>query len=131
QGREWRYHPAVLVDELPIEIGEPEKDLDVVLGLRNWPGRYRLDLLRIHSYSVRADQVSQEGHFLNGELALLGLGIQPRLSEFLQDHADMSPVFGSVLRVDQDIVQVDNHEIIEVFAQYVVHQVLEGWGGVA
>src|SRR6202043_1661570 len=120
-----------LVDELPIEISEPEKDLDVVLGLRDRPGCHGLDFLGVHSYAMWADQVSQEGPFLDRELALLGLGIQTRLSELLQDHADMSPVFRGIFRVNQDIVEVDDHEIIEIFAQYIIHQVLEGRRSVA
>ena len=65
QSCEGHHYTAVFIDELSVEVGKPEEDLDVVLGLRSGPCGHCFDLLRIHSYSLCTDEVAQEGHFFN------------------------------------------------------------------
>ena len=85
QGREGCNYAAVFIDELLVEVGESEEDLNIVLGLWSRPRGYYVNFLQVHSYSMRTNKVPEEGYFFNRELALLRLGVKACLSQLFQN----------------------------------------------
>jgi len=52
--------------------------------------------------------------------------IQSRFSELLQYLFDMASVLRDIIRVNQDVIQVDYYAHIQEVGEHVVHEVLEG-----
>ena len=73
--------------------------------------------------------MSQEVDFLYVEFALFEFGVQAMFEEFLEDFAHVFGVFRKGVGVDQDVIEVCNSEVIQVFAYSVVDIGLKrGWG---
>jgi len=60
------------------------------------------------------------------EFAFFYLCIQSQFAESFQHFFDVAPVLHDIIRVDQDVVQVDYYTHIKEVREYVVHEALEG-----
>src|SRR5579859_28683 len=65
-----------IFDETTIEVSKAEEDAYIMHRLRPRPGGDGADFRRVHLYSVRANDVPQEPHFLFVKLAFARLQIQ-------------------------------------------------------
>ena len=73
--------------------------------------------------------MSQEVDFLYVEFAFFEFGVQAMFEEFLEDFAYVFGVFHKGVGVDQDVVEVCNTEIVQLFTYGVVDIGLKrGWG---
>ena len=54
------------------------------------------------------------------------LCVQSCFSELFQDLFNVALVLCNIVRVDQDVVQVDYYAHIQEVGEYIVHEVLEG-----
>jgi hypothetical protein len=116
---------TITFDETPIEIGETEEYLDIVRRLWAFPSKDRFDFGWIHVNTLRGDHEPEKRHFCSMELAFLRLDIETGFLESLENQTDMALVFFEGIRIDQEIIEVDNEEFIEVVAKLVVHKMLE------
>jgi hypothetical protein len=73
----------------------------------------------------------KEFHLGVMEFAFLQLGIKSNLFELVQNKSNMSFMFFHVLEKNKDVINVTNHEIIQVFLRNIVHQMLkvDNWSG--
>ena len=60
------------------------------------------------------------------ELAFVGASVESMLSEPSEYLADVFPVVGDIVGVDQYVVQVDDYGDVEHVGEDVVHEMLEG-----
>ena len=60
------------------------------------------------------------------ELAFVSVSIESMLSEPSEYLADMFPVVGDIVRVDQYVVQVDYYRDVKHIREDVIHEMLEG-----
>jgi len=60
------------------------------------------------------------------EFAFFYLGIQSQFAESFQYFFDMAPVLRDIIRVDQDVTQVDYYTHIKEVREYVIHEALKG-----
>jgi len=66
--------------------------------------------------------VTEKLNLLSEENTLAQLAIQLLLSESLQHHAQMSLVFLHGATVHEDIIQEDEHELVELLPESVLHE---------
>jgi len=63
------------------------------------------------------------------ELTFFCFRVQSHFLESIQHFFYVTPVLHDVIRVDQDVVQVDHYAHIQEVGEHVVHEALEsGWG---
>ena len=83
-----------------------------------------------HAKSIRCQDVSKEFHTVLVKLAFPSVGIKAMFPEPAEDFFDMLFVLGQVVRVDEDVVKVDDDTDIEEITEDVVHETLKGRRGI-
>jgi hypothetical protein len=116
---------TIAFDETPIEIGETEEYLDIVGRLWAFSSKDRFDFGRILVNTLRGDHEPEKRHFCSMELAFLRLDVETGFLKSLENQTDMVLVFFEGIRIDQEIIEVNNEEFIKVVAKLVVHKMLE------
>src|SRR3984893_13253748 len=118
------------MDKTAIEIGESEE------GLYNfdlpWSGPfpYGFNLSHVHrKYSWRQYK-SEVFHSFSMKSTLCWVQEETILLEPLEYLSDMFNMLFQVLGVDEDVVKVDDHEHVKEVREDVIHEVLEGGGGI-
>jgi hypothetical protein len=74
-----------------------------------------LDLEKIHANAIYRYNISKEFHFNLMEFAIFQLRIKSKFSKFVQNKLKMLFMFLHVLGNNGDVIDVTNHEIIQVF----------------
>ena len=126
--REWNSDFGVSENETVIEVGESEERLDVF----DFPG-FRpilddLDLIRGHGEAFRGQHVSEVFAASDMELAFVCTGKQSIGMEPLKYFLNMEYVFGNVVGIDEDVVQIyDDHDINHIH-ENVIHKSLKATG---
>ena len=64
------------------------------------------------------------------EGTLIGTGIKSMLSESSEYLSDMFPVVVKIIRVDQDVIQINENAYIQEVREDVIHETLKSGGGV-
>lgn len=89
-----------------------------------------MDFAVVHLDAGGGNDEAEELAAVAVEFALLAFDKQPMLAEAFEDLADVVVVFVGVRGKDEDVVEVDDDEIVQEIAEDVVHEGLEGGGGV-
>ena len=85
-------------------------------------------LLQVHFYTFSTNDKAKELYTAYTKLILLNIGLQALFLKLFQDLSDIGFVFERVLRVDQNIIQVDSYKVVKVVYKSVVDVALEdGW----
>ncbi len=88
-----------------------------------------LDLLLVHLDAICTEDVSKELHRGAVELTLLKLQVEMVFPEMLQDLLDVVVMFGQVLGVNQDVIDVKYDGAMKELPEHLVHEPLEDrWG---
>jgi hypothetical protein len=74
--------------------------------------------------------VTQEWYFAQPELTFVVFSIELMIPQSLKHNAEMPLMFFLVLRIDQDVINEDHDKLIQLYHEYVVHQIHEVSGGV-
>jgi hypothetical protein len=117
---------GVAVDEPAVEVGKAKEGLNVFDFPWFWPIEDGLHFVFSHLESVRGKDVSEVFHTVPVEFAFPSVGIQAMLPESVEDFFDVLFVLGHIVRVDQDVIEVDNDTDIEEVAEDVIHEALKG-----
>ena len=64
------------------------------------------------------------------ERTLVGMGVKSVLSESSEHLLDMFPVVVKIIRVDQNVVQINENAYIQEIRENVIHKMLKSGGGV-
>ncbi len=89
-----------------------------------------LDLLLVHLDAICTEDVSKELHHGAVELTLLKLQVEMVFPEMLQDLLDVVAMFGQVLGVNQDVIDVNYDGAMKELPEHLVHEPLEDSRGV-
>ncbi len=120
---------AEILDEVAIEMSKSQESLKLLYRLGNRPLCDGCHLPLVHLNSLLANDVAEELHSGAMEFALLQLEVQMVLAEPLKDLLNVVAMVGQVPGVDEYIIDVDNHEVVEELPEHLVHKSLEdGWG---
>src|SRR5882724_992714 len=112
-------------NETMIEVGESKERLDVFDFLGFWPILDDLDLVRGHGEAFRRQHVSDVFAGSDVELTFVCMGKQSISMEPMKYFLNVSFVFGNVVRIDENVVQIydDNH--VDHIHKDVVHKSLK------
>jgi hypothetical protein len=94
------------------------------------PIQYLSNLARIHGYSFRRYDMTQELNFTQPELAFAKLRINLMITQSLKRSAKMLFIFFLTLRKEQDVINEDHDKLVYLFHENRVHQVHEVSGGI-
>ena len=119
---------GVSMDEVVVEVGEPEERLYVFNLPWSGPFLYGFNLSCLHRKSGQRQYKSEVLHSFSMKFTLHRVQEETVLPEPLEYLSDMFDVLFRVLRVDEDVVEVDDHERVEEVGEDVVHEVLESGG---
>src|SRR5882672_9192711 len=123
--REWNGDFGISVNKTTIEVGETEEGLNVLdfSGFR--PILDYLDFVLGHGEAFRRQHISEVFSGSDVELAFVCMGKKSISTESAKYFSDMSLVFGNVVRVDEDVVQIDDDNDINHVREDVIHKPLE------
>ena len=119
------------MDETAVEVCESEEGLDVLYFLWFQPIRDGLNFLHGHGESIGRET---ETEVLGGggmELTFLWLGEEIVLSETSEAFVDMSLMGLEVLRVYQDVIQIDDSTDIEEIHEDTIDKSLKSHRGIS
>jgi len=85
-------------------------------SVRSGPVENLFDVPRVRLAAVFVDNVRQKPYFAGEKVALIQVQNHTCFIESTKDHFDMSFVFLCCFAEDEDVVQVDDAELVDVFA---------------
>src|SRR5467141_20297 len=116
---------GISVNETTVEVGKTEEGLNVLdfSGFR--PILDYLDFVLGHSEAFGRQHISEVFAGSDVELAFVCKGKKSISAESAKYFSDMSLVFGNVVRVDEDVVQIDDDNDVNHIHEDVIHKLLE------
>ena len=112
-------------NETTVEVHKAEEGLNVLDFARGRPVENDLDLVFRHRELIRRQNVAKIFHGVSVELALQSLGVKTVETKASKDLLDMLPMLLQRIRVDQDIIEVDDNAVIKHVTEDVVHESLK------
>ena len=112
-------------DKAAVEVGKAKEDLDFADAGWGSPRGDDGDFCRIHGYAFRRDDISEKLNLVDTELTLLEINLKLGVRKELQDSAYIGGVSFFVLRVDQDVIQINDYDRVQTLAQDVVEERLK------
>src|SRR5882724_3663754 len=121
----WNSDFRVSKNEMTIEVGESEERLNVFDFPGFWPILDDLDLVRGHCEPFGRQHVSEVFAGSEVELAFVCTSKQSISAEPTKYFLNVSFVFGNVVRIDENVIQIydDNH--VDHICEDVIHKSLK------
>ena len=111
-------------------IGQAQKLAKLLQIGWNRPVSYSSSLTRVHPNASLGNNVAQILDLWLCPVALGLLGIQLLFTHYSEDQAEVVQVFLTCLREDQDVIQITDDELVNVWSEGPVHNSLERCRGV-
>jgi hypothetical protein len=121
---------GVAADETAVVVGEAEEGSEVGDGGGEGPSDDGGDFGGVGGDTVLGDDVAYEVDGRDGKGAFGGVGKEMMVLEELEGGGEVAGMVFLVLGEDKDVVEVDDDEVVKVGAEDIVHEALEGGGGV-
>src|SRR5882672_2616837 len=115
----------ISIDEMMVEVGETEEGLNILDFLKFGPILDNLDLVWGHGEAFGRQHVSEVFAGSDVELTFVCMGKKPISAESSEYFPNMSFVLGNVVRIDEDVVQVDDDYNVDHIHEDVVHKSLK------
>lgn len=122
---EWNDDVGVPINETLVKVTETQKELNILDILGFWPVQDCLDFVRGHLEALRTEDVTEIFNSIKMILTFVCVSVKSMSMELLEDFLDMFSVFFQVIRVDQDIIEIYNHEDVNHVREGVIHKILE------
>src|SRR5467141_3815864 len=116
---------GICVNETMVKVGETEEGLNVLDFLGFWPILDYLDFVLGHGEAFRRQHIYQVFAGSDVELAFVCTGKKSVSTESVKYFSDMSLVFGNVVRIDEDVIQIDDDNDVNHVHEDVIHEPLE------
>src|SRR5467141_3138116 len=116
---------GVSVNEMTIEVGETKEGLNVLDFPRFGPILDNLDLVQGHGEAFGRQHVSEVFAGSDVELAFVCMGKKFVSAEWSEYFLNMSFVLRNVVRIDEDVIQVDDDYDIDHICEDVIHKSLK------
>src|SRR5882724_8865441 len=121
----WNSDFRVSENETMIEVGESEERLDVFDFLGFWPILDNLDFVRGHGEAFGSQHVSKVFAGSDMELAFVCMSKQSISAEPVKYFPDMSFVFGNIVGIDENVIQIYDDNDIDHIREDVIHESLK------
>src|SRR5882672_864234 len=116
---------GISINEMTVKVGETEEGFNVLDFSGFWPILDYLDFVLGHGEAFGRQHISEVFAGSDMELAFVCMGKKSISAESVKYFSDVSLVFGNVVRIDEDVVQIDNENDINHVCEDVVHKPLE------
>src|SRR5882724_542577 len=126
---EWNSDFGISKNESSVKIGETKERLNIFdfSGFR--PILNYLDFVKRHGEAFGRQHISEVFAGSDVKFAFVCMGKKSISAESAKYFSDVSLVFGNVVRVDEDVVQIDDDNDVHHVCENVVHKMLEScWG---
>ena len=100
------------MNELPIEVGEAKEGLNVFNLLRFWPLLDNFDFLISHCQAEVCQDISEEFNRISVPFTFIGFGVEAMFPEVLEQFVDVVLVLFEIVRIDQDIIEIDHDAFV-------------------
>src|SRR5882724_668655 len=123
--REWNSDFRISENESSVKVGETEERLNIfdLLGFR--PILDYLDFVRCHGEAFGRQHISKVFTGSDVEFAFVCMGKKSVSMESAKYFSNVSLMFGNVVRVDEDVVQIDDDNDVNHICKDVIHKPLE------
>src|SRR5882672_4258986 len=121
----WNCDLGISVNETTVEVGETEEGLNVLDFPRFGPILDNLDLVWGHGEAFGRQYVSEVFAGSDVELAFVCMGNKSVGAELLEYFPNMSFVLRNVVRIDKDVIQVDDDNDVNHIHEDVIHKSLK------
>src|SRR5882724_1970933 len=122
---EWNGDFGISKDELSVKIGETEERLNIFDFSEFGPILDYLDFVRGHGEAFRRQHISEVFTESDVEFAFISMGKKSVSAESVKYFSDVSLMFGNVVQVDEDVIQIDDDNDINHVCKDVIHKLLE------
>ena len=89
------------------------------------PVQDSLDFVRGHPESLGGQDIAEIFNSIGMELTLIRTSIKSVFPKASEDFPDMLPVLGGIIRIDEDVIKVDDNRNVNHVGKDVVHKTLE------
>ena len=113
------------MDEPPIEVREPEEGLYISYLPRGWPFHNGLNFLFVHFETFGAQDVTEKFDLVLVEGALLSRSEEVVVAKSPKDFANLNAMFLGVVRVYEDVIEINDYRNVQKIGEYVVHESLK------
>ncbi len=115
---------------MSIKVGESKKTLNITQ--KSWGNLIHngWDLIKIHENAISKNKIFKF-HFNLMEFAFLQFHIQSNSFKLVLNRLNISFIFLLVLGKNENVIDVKNHKVIQVFMENIVHQMLKGNIGIS
>src|SRR5882672_9321573 len=121
----WNCDFGISINEMTVKVGKTEEGLNVLDFLRFGQILDNLDLVWGHGEAFGRQHVSEVFAGSDMELAFVCMGKKSISVESLEYFPNMSFMLGNVVRVDEDVVQVDDDYDIDHIHEDGIHKSLK------
>src|SRR5882724_10554190 len=125
----WNSDFRVSKNEMTIEVGKSEERLDVFDFPGFWPILDNSDLVRGHGEAFGGQHISEVFAGSDMELTFVCMGKQSISAEPMKYFLDMSFVFGNVVGIDENVVQIYDDNDADHIHEDVIHKPLKSCRG--
>src|SRR5882724_3636762 len=122
---EWNGDLGISENELSVKVGETKGRLNIfdLSGFR--PILDYLDFVRGHGDAFRRQHISEVFTGSDVKFTFVCMGKKSVSAESAKYFSDVSLMFSNVVRVDEDVVQIDDDNDVNHIHENVVHKPLE------
>src|SRR5882724_5690292 len=118
-------------NESSVKVGKTEERLNIfdLSGFR--PILDYLDFVRRHGEAFGRQHISEVFAGSDMEFTFVCTGKKSISAESAKYFSNVSLMFGNVVRVDEDVVQIDDDNDVNHVREDVIHKLLESCGGIS
>src|SRR5882724_338155 len=127
--REWNGNFRISKNESSVEVGKTKERLNIfdLSGFR--PILDYLDFVRRHGEAFGRQHISEVFTGSDVKFAFVCTGKKSVSTESAKYFSNVSLMFGDVVRVDKDVIQIDDDNDVNHICENVIHKLLEScWG---
>src|SRR5882724_8022411 len=122
---EWNGNFGISKNESSVKVGETKERLNIFDLLGFGPILDYLDFVRRHGEAFGRQHISEVFAGSDMKFAFVCMGKKSVSMESAKYFSDMSLVFGNVVRVDEDVIQIDDDNDVNHVHKNIVHKPLE------
>ena len=103
-----------------IEAGKAKEHENIMDALRDWPVKDCVDSVVFHRHALWVNDKPKEVDCVSVEHALAQFAVELVISEMLEDQADVVSVFFLSVRIDENVIEIDNAACVKKITQSMI-----------
>ena len=108
------------MDKTLIEAGKAKEHENIMNALRDWPVKDCVNSIAFHRHVLQVNDKPKKVDCVSVKHALAQFAVELVISESLKDQADVVSVFFLKVRIDENVVKIDNAACVKEITQHTV-----------